>query len=344
MTIDTATIRERFEQFSRQWDDTSLVTDFADMLRRYLSQPLSESETAWAYQTLANVLACGEHASEAVEVHEAFERWLPGKCPRLGAAFPGYPTPEGSRDAAQGRDEIRLAFLGQSVEFATAYTATGRYADYVTKFDDALARLTPTSENVELRVCAMGITLTASHLAGDFERAERWLPLMHTIADEESEADSAARLHGQILSWEIELARASNDGPRITAKCQEALSVLDRLERQGASVKTLGDLRQSVAHHLNHSGRFDLALPVLDARLEAGGGSHGDHGYAWVMHAAAVWKVTRDRPRALALLREARDRDPRDLTGEFRTSAFADVQDDPDFLSAISRARQAGSS
>ena len=45
----------------------------------------------------------------------------------------------------------------------------------------------------------------------------------------------------------------------------------------------------------------------------------------------------RDRPRTLALLREARDHDPRDLTNEFRTSAFEDVQDDPEFLQAISR-------
>jgi hypothetical protein len=48
--------------------------------------------------------------------------------------------------------------------------------------------------------------------------------------------------------------------------------------------------------------------------MAAGGGSHGDHGYTWIMHAASVWKVTRDRSRTLALLREARDRDPRDLT------------------------------
>jgi len=37
------------------------------------------------------------------------------------------------------------------------------------------------------------------------------------------------------------------------------------------------------------------------------------------MHAAAVWKVTRDSPRTLALLREARDHDPRDLTNDSRT-------------------------
>ena len=55
------------------------------------------------------------------------------------------------------------------------------------------------------------------------------------------------------------------------------------------------------------------------------------------MHAASVWKVTRNRARTLALLREARDRDPRDLTDEFRIGAFNDVQDAPEFLQAISR-------
>ena len=58
--IDTATVREQFQRFSRQWDDNSLLADYADLLRRYLSQPLSDSETAWAYVTLANVLACSE--------------------------------------------------------------------------------------------------------------------------------------------------------------------------------------------------------------------------------------------------------------------------------------------
>ena len=335
--IDAATVREQFQRFSRQWDDHSLLTDYADLLRRYLLQPLSDSETAWAYQTLANVLACREHAAEAVAVHEAFERWLPGHSPRLSAGFPGYPTLDGSREPALGPDEIRLAFLSQSAEFATAYGAVGRYADYVAKFDAALARLASTNESIELRVDALGIALVASQIAGDFERAERCLARMHMIADEEPEADGAALLHGRILTWELELAQARNDAAHITEKCQEALSLLDRLESTGSPVQALNGFRHTVAHHLNQSGRYDLALPVLDAKLAAGGGSHGDHGYVWLMHAAAVWKVTRDRARTLALLREARDHDPRDLTNEFRTSAFADVQDDPEFLRAISR-------
>jgi hypothetical protein len=337
--IDAATVREQCERASRQWDDKAVLRDSADLLRRYLQQPLSDSETAWAYQTLANVLACGEHAAEAVDVYEAFERWLPAHAPRLSAQHPWYPVPEDSREAAIGNDEIRLHFLSQSVQFATAYGTVGRYTDYVATFDDALSRVTPTKENTELRVYAVGISLDASHIAGDFDRAERCLLLMHSIADEEADTKKAAALRDRILTWELELARASNDEARVTAKLDEALSLLGRRERDGASPRDLDAFRHNLAHHLNQSGRYDLALPVLDAKLAAGSGSHGDHAYAWLMHAAAVWKVTRDRARTLALLREARDHDPRDLTDEFRTSAFADVQDDPEFLQAISQSR-----
>ena len=70
LTIDAATVREQFQLFARQWDDNSRLTDFAALLNQYLSQPLSDSETAWAYRTLANVLACSEHAAEALDVYE----------------------------------------------------------------------------------------------------------------------------------------------------------------------------------------------------------------------------------------------------------------------------------
>ena len=56
------------------------------------------------------------------------------------------------------------------------------------------------------------------------------------------------------------------------------------------------------------------------------------------MHATAAWRVTRDRPRTLALLCEARDHDGRDLAGWFQgIPEFGDVKDDTEFLQAISR-------
>jgi len=333
--IDAATVREQFQRFSRQWDDNSLLTDYADLVRRYLSQPLSDSETAWAYQTLANVLACSEHAAEAVDVHEAFERWLPGNSPRLSATFPHYPATDASPHATIGADEIRVHFLGQSVQFAAAYGAIGRYSDFISKADAALAGVTPTPENASARFYAVRIYMTAALIAGDFEGAERYLRAMHAIADEAG-APELASLQAMALLAEIDVARWRNDEGRRSEKLRQALSLLEEVERTGPA-DWLRGYRHELAHLLIQRRSYDLALPVLDAKLAAGDGSHGDHGYAWLMHAAAVWKVTRDRPRTLALLREARDHDPRDLTNDFRTSAFEDVQDDPEFLQAISR-------
>jgi hypothetical protein len=93
---------------------------------------------------------------------------------------------------------------------------------------------------------------------------------MHAIADEEPDADSAAQLHGRILTWEIELARAKNDSTRIIAKLQEALSLLDRLERKGSSPHVLNGFRHNLAHHLTQSGLFDLG--AAGAGRDTGGG------------------------------------------------------------------------
>ena len=43
LTIDAATVREKFQRFARLWDDNSRLTDFAALLNQYLSQPLSDS-------------------------------------------------------------------------------------------------------------------------------------------------------------------------------------------------------------------------------------------------------------------------------------------------------------
>jgi hypothetical protein len=331
--LDTAAVRGQFERFSRQRDDKAL----AALLTRYLTQPLSDSETAWAYKHLANAFACGEHPAEAVLAHEAFERWLPGKSPRLSVKAPFYyPAPEGSSDATVGADEIRVQFLAQSVQFATSYGAIGRYDEFVAKADAALAGLTPSNDNLSVRFFGVYIFMDASQLAGDFERAERRILEMHAIADQAADASKAAELRAFALTSEIQLARGRNDAQRVADKVQGALSLLGELERNALSgYDWVRGFRHNLAHHLIGLGRHELALPVLDPVLATG---HHLHGYTRLMHAAAVWTVTGDRQRTLGLLRDARDGDVRDLAGDFQTTpGFGDVRDDPEFLQAISR-------
>jgi tetratricopeptide (TPR) repeat protein len=312
--LDSETVRNGWMLlWSRECDFEAT----SKLLTRYLAQPLSDSETAWAYIHLANSLAVAEHAAEAVHAHETFERWLPGKSPWLSSKWPYYAAPDGSPEVRMGPDEIRLTFLAQSVEFATAYAAVGRYDDYVAKADAALAGLTPTPDNLEeVRFDGLKIFMTASQVAGDFERAERHLLAMHAIADQAEDPSKALQRHAFAVTYEIQLARGRNDPARFAEKLQQALLLLEELENNGSSGTDLPGYRHELAHHLTQAGQHDLALRLLDANLSTGG--HFGNGYAWLMHAAAVWQVTRDRPRALGLLRDARAHDGRDWLAIFR--------------------------
>lgn len=323
-----------FKLLMRAWDTEALCR----LLTRYLGQPLSDSESAWARMHLANVFAIMDRPSDAAAAHESYERWLPGRTPRLSFEWPYCPPAENSPGGAAGPDEISVMFLGQSVEFATAYGAIGRYEDYVSKAEAALSRLRPAKnrDNVELRFYAVRIFLCAAQVAGDRGRAERCISFMHALADEADEPVTTAELHAQTLMSEIQLARESDDSGLAVEKIQQAMSLLEQVDRDhsvgGAWVR---GYRHSLALHLIQTNRHDLALPLLDAILSTG--DHFGGGFGWLMHAAAVWRVNRDRPRTVRLLRDARANDGRDLVGEFRAlRGFEDVRDDPEFLQAIS--------
>ena len=239
-SLDAATVREEFE---RRWvrqeanvESEAGFSRFAGVLTRYLSQPLSDSETAWAYKHLANVFACGGEPAEAVRVHEEFERWLPGKSPRLSVEPPYfYPAPENSPAGAMGPDEIRLQFLSQSVQFATSYRAIDRYDDYVAKAEAALAGLVPTNHNLERRFFAIVIFMDAARLGGDFDRAERRMLQASALAEQAEDAASVAKLRAYALFSEIQLARQWEDRPRCRQKLQQALSLLGELEKNQPS-------------------------------------------------------------------------------------------------------------
>ena len=113
--------------------------------------------------------------------------------------------------------------------------------------------------------------MDASQLAGDFEGAERRILAMHAIADQAEDASTVAELHATTLMSEIELARGRNDTARTAEKIQQAVSLLEELEKNGSSVSDwVRGYRHNLAHHLIPLGRHDLALPVLDAILATG--------------------------------------------------------------------------
>ena len=72
----------------------------AMLMLRTLDWPLSDSERAWAYHHLGNMLTCNGSAAGAVVAHNAFETWIQGKSPFLARRSPLHdPLPADSPDA-----------------------------------------------------------------------------------------------------------------------------------------------------------------------------------------------------------------------------------------------------
>ncbi len=309
----------------------------AALLMRCLTQPLSDSETAWAYLHLANAIVMSGSAAGAVLAHETFERWLPGKSPCLSEHWPYYPA---HGDAAEGvylGEEVRILFLAQSGEFATSYLAVWRNSDYLAKIDAALSEIPLTPASRKQRFYMLRMATCACESAGDLDRSHLYVRQMYLLAAEAEDEAQKAELQSKALGHAMGLAHLRKDEAEFNALAGEMAALLDDQSQQ--TVGWVSGERHNLACPLVDGGRHDLALPMWAANAASGGQCGG---WGWLLYAATVWSVTRDRPRTLALLREARADDDRDMTSLFaKRPEFADVRDDPEFLQAVSRAAAA---
>ena len=138
------------------------------------------------------------------------------------------------------------------------------------------------------------------------------------------------------LGHDIGLARRLKDEAAFAARVAEMTALLNEAEQKEPSrTGWVRGERHDLACELAGGGRHDLALPLWEANA-ASGGQIG--GWGWLMYAATVWQMTQNRQRTLALLRESRARDDRDMAPLFNDRPeFAGVRDDPEFREAIGR-------
>ena len=298
--LDDQTVRDGFTLLWRKRDWAAL----AALLMRYLTQPLSDSETAWAYVHLANMIAVGGSAAGAVLAHEAFERWMPGKSPRLSAHWPYYPVSEDISDAVYAGAEVRLLFLAQSGEFSTSYLGVWRSNDYLAKVDAVLSEIPVTPGNRRQRFFVLRMASNTCESAGDLDRARQYIQQMHTLAVGAEDEAAKAELQAKALGHDIGLAHRTKDGAAFAAHVMEMTALLNAAEQKGwGRDGWMRGERHNFACQLVNGDRHDQALPLWEANAETGG---QDGGWGWLMHAATLWQLTQDRPRTLALLREAR--------------------------------------
>lgn len=329
--LEEQIVRDGFTLLRRKQDWPALSA----LLMRYLTQPLSDSETAWAYLHLSNAIAMSGSAAGAVLAHETFERWLPGRSPVLSADWPYDPMPENTSDVVLAGEEIRLLFLGQSAEFTTSYLGTWRNGDYLAKVDAALLEIPVTPKNCRQRFFVLRMASNACEAVGNWDRARVYVQQMHRLAAQAEDEALKPELQAKALGHEIGLARRKEDEAAFAERIAEMTALLTATEqREGSDVRWVRDERHDLACHLVWNNRHELALPLWEANAASG----GHNGWGWLMYAATLWKVSQDRERTLALLREARTHDDRDMVSLFiGRPEFAEVRDDAEFLQAIGR-------
>jgi len=330
--LDDQTVRDGFTLLWRKRDWAAL----AALLMRYLTQPLSDSETAWAYVHLANAVAMSGSAAGAVLAHETFERWLPEKSLHLSAHWPYYPVSEDTPDAVYAGAEVRLLFLSQSGEFSTSYLGVWRNNDYLAKVDAVLSEIPITPRNRRQRFFVLRMASNACESTKDWDRAGRYIQQMHTLAAGAENETLKAEIEAMALGHDIGLVRRMKDEAAFTARVAEMTALLNAAEQKEPSrADWVRAERHDLGCQLVWGERHALALPLWEANAASGGQVNG---WGWLMYAATLWQMTQDRERTLALLREARARDDWDMAPLFaERPEFAGVRDDAEFREAIGR-------
>jgi RNA polymerase sigma factor (sigma-70 family) len=312
------------------WWENDLRT-LAALLMRYVAQPLDDSRTAWAHLHLANACACSSDVVGAVYAYEAMERWLPGRHPRLSVTWPYEPAPESAeaRKVYDGEAAVRLRTLGQSGEFAAAWTAVGRRDAYLVRVDVALEHAQAARVDPDLRFSCLRMATAACEAARDWACSSCYIDRMYRLAEEPEDEAERAYLRAKALGHDLNLLLKQGNHDDFAARAHESAALL----AAHPDAPWVAGQRHDLAHYLTRAGQQTDALPLLEANL-----AHGGHVNAWgyFLHAATVWHVTQDRPRTLALLRDAAVRESGDLRPDLRDRPeFAAVRDDPEFLSAV---------
>ena len=357
--LDGQSLRNGFILLWRKRDWHALST----LLMRYLAQPLSDSETAWAYLHLADAIAMSGNAAGAVLAHEAFERWQPGKSPVLSDRWPYFPVSNDTIGSVYAGDEVRLLFLSklaefpvcywnldvwhnsESVEFITSFLKAWYNSDYLAKVDAVLSDIPDIQRHRRLRFLVVQQAANACVSIGDLDDTRRYVQQMHILAERTEDASVRAELKAQALGQEIHLARRKQDDAAFTARGAELTALLSVAAlKEGNGVRWLREQRQALALEFMRGNRHDLALPLWEANAASGGQFNG---CGWLNYAATIWKVTHDRERTLSPLRQARACEFGEAASENRQEGlipmfttcpeFAEVVEDAEFLQVLGR-------
>lgn len=332
------TVRAARYLLERQRDFPAL----ADLMTRYDRQRLSPAESAWSrWWRLWALLAAGASellfSEQPAFVEEIGARIDHGEIPRLRAWWPYEPAPDDATDAMDP-GALRLWAIGVPSDL---WQREGRGDEWIALATRTLEAAGATPGN-RLNRFHVWRALAELYLtpAGRLAEADALIARIATLAEEETDPIAAER-------WRLEerttrLHHLATQGQADTARIVGAETIV-RIDTLAARLAPdnpwwLKTFRHNAACSLAGAKAYDLALALFETVIATNPGN----GYAWLRHASVVWAMTADRPRTLALLREAAARDDRDLATLIRNHPsaapeFAPLLDDSAFQEALRR-------
>jgi RNA polymerase sigma factor (sigma-70 family) len=360
-TADRSLLAQARQQFSDRMNDTApldpetvrsgnnllfLIGDHDSnvaLMRRYLTQPLSISEEAWARFFLVNTLSGAERSQEVVSVQEELSRWMesltPDNMPRLSCAWPFLPVPDTDSTTEIYPQDSLLLWTHYIPVSPNDWVKVGRLDDWLQRFHQILDNVPATDANRQQRFYFLRIALWTLLPLGRTEEAETLLLRVEALADEETNPLSVFHWRGHAIYLRMVQAKGDAETLRqVGDRAAVLLSLYEQALRAGeadsAIVTRFSILRDNIASVAADQDLYTLAVPLLTAQILSGRASE----WVYVRLAKCVWASTHNKKDTLFLLRQGM---LRNSAGDLRDwveslPIFADLVEDPEFKVAIS--------
>jgi tetratricopeptide (TPR) repeat protein len=251
-------------------------------LSRYLRQPLTLLEEAWAKWHLVDHLALAGRCEETITTQQDLLRW----------ALLHFPV----------RDVL---WVMNDATQALCWTRKEQGAQWMHIFSDLLEQAETTEKNRHDRFCYLR---TAGIVCGQLKNADETLALakeIHQLAQEDLSWEHNLEAHTEAFHLEI---RANHQLQRIEEMRTLAITTAKLLEEAYQTFVSEVDISKDfwVRYHnlgaqLYFAGQYDLAISQFRRVLDLSGGSA--HTYLWL--AASLWATVKDRDEVLSLLASA---------------------------------------
>ncbi len=293
----------------------------SQMLERYLQQPLTVEEEAWACYEYVNCLTALNRNTEVAEQHKKYVAWARVQW-------------EAGRLSSQ-----RLLRVMTNPMQAGQWERLGRMEERFAIFEDLMGAVPPAPDN---RMERFYYLRTACHMhfeVGRYDAALGMVERIRALADEDADWERAYEMTVQAEAMAMRIYAAQGDTGALRRIGEQAAALLEgywqKVEKMSEEERTRLMIQyDNVAWPLFHARQYALSIPLHRRVLALG--YPREFAYLWL--AAALWAQFQAREEVLELLRQgaARARLGGGYPSDFAAlPEFQDVRTVPDFLAAV---------